>query len=159
MKKSLTLSVLALFSICAFAQEKSGVISLPQLKITMSSLNEAGYQNNQPIIMNFLPGSQQFSPNINLVIQEYGDGLDSYKKLTDDQLASIGIAAIQSKVEKGTYTLEYESDNNGVMLHMLTIVKARANKVYLVTATATVEQWNSNKAELTRVANSLEFTK
>jgi len=139
--------------------QKIGNINNPQMGFTMSMFNLSEVPANQPILYIFLPNSNNFSPNVNIVTQEYNDSIEKYKEISDGQFKSQGMTVISSIIEKGKFISEYEAQNNDVMLHFYGIAYLKIDKIYLITGTSTKEQWNQYGTEIKRVVNSFEFTK
>lgn len=141
------------------AQSGGGKADFPGLGFSIGTFNQTAAPETQTVVSLYLPATESFAPNINVMIQTYSGSPAGYKDLTDSQLKNASYTSLVSKVENGVYILEYLGDYSGKKLHFYSIAKFRNGKVYLATATATIAQWKEYKAELVRVVNTLSLTR
>jgi hypothetical protein len=142
----------------AFSQE-SGSANFQGLGFSINTFNVKEMPNNQAILSFFLPASENFAPNVNVLSQDFNGSPVQYKELTESQLKSPDYKTITSKVENDSYILEYTGVYNNQKLHFYSIAKFRNGKAVLATATATFKQWDKYKTELISVINSLNLNK
>lgn len=111
---------LFLFPMIIFAEDR-GVASFPSLGFSIDTFKIKDMPNNEPIINIFLPASEEFASNVNVLIQKFNGSLSQYREITESQFKNEGRKAIISKIENKKYTLEYEGDYNNKKLLELRI--------------------------------------
>jgi hypothetical protein len=93
----------------------------------------------------FLPSDGKFAPNVNIQIQKYQGTIADYVKLSLEQFKTYGMKIINKeqddKEQKALF--EYTMQTNGLDLHFYSKAISSKGKVYLVTGTTTVLQWNN----------------
>lgn len=108
-------------------------------------------------LMMFLPASGGFAPNVNVQVQSYPDSLDAYWKLSRGQFDSLGMTVHTTKsLSKKRRSFEYSGKSQGRELHWYAIAEKKGGSIYLVTATATPDQWPQHKARLIQTVNSFK---
>jgi hypothetical protein len=107
-----------------------------------------------------LPISGGFAPNVNVQIQPFEGTISDYVSLSKQQFAQAKLKLLKEETrDKVTAFLEYSGEMQGQALHWYAKAVSNAGRVYLVTATATEDQWNSVAAKLKACVDSLELNK
>jgi hypothetical protein len=104
-----------------------------------------------------LPPSNEFSPNITVIMQPYKGSIENYKVVTDQQLKQANLNVIQSEIKDGIYAFEYSGSLTGQNLHVYSKAQMKGNHIYLTTATDLMIQWDLNKSKLLKSVNSFKF--
>ncbi|MBL7134164.1 MAG: hypothetical protein ISS78_08705 [Phycisphaerae bacterium] len=111
-------------------------------------------------LMMFLPPSKGFAPNVNVVIQPYAGTIDEYAALSKKQFVAGKFKLIrEAKVGKVGVLFEYSGRLQGRQLRWYARAILRGDKVYLVTATATKDQWAGVSGKLKACVDSFEIGK
>ena len=104
-----------------------------------------------------LPPSGGFAPNINVMTQEYAGTMDDYTTLTLKQFDTMKFNVLSNtKSGKDTVTLEYSGTLKTGTLHWYAKAFSKNGTVYLVTATATEDQWKNVSDKLKTCVDSFE---
>jgi len=105
--------------------------------------------------MMFLPVSDGFTANVNVLIQPYIGTIEEYVALTLDQFKNAGIKVLQQKTTaKSVAIFEYSGEMQGQAVHWYARAEKSGARVYLVTATAARAQWNKEAARLKACVDS-----
>ncbi len=140
-------------SICLYASlvlvaaagqgQSTNQLHFPQAGFTIAPLEAPPGQLPQQALIMFLPATDGFAPNVNVQIQAYEGTMDDYVALSLDQFKTTGLKVLQQKNPgKSVAVLEYSGKSQGRQLHWYAKAEKSAGKVYLVTGTATEEQWS-----------------
>lgn len=152
-----------LFVFCAFAMllgsatvaESTNRLSFPLAGFTIAPLDTSPGESTQQSLMMFLPATDGFAANVNVQIQTYSGTIDDYVALTLKQFKGMGIKLLEQKgPAKSVVVFEYTGEIQGRTLHWYVRAEKSGSKVYLVTATATPSQWNSEAARLKSCVDS-----
>ncbi|MDR3113213.1 MAG: hypothetical protein LBU09_02440, partial [Endomicrobium sp.] len=136
-----------LFSFAAvlpvFAQERL-VFENYGFSIEKLEVSEKEIPDNFQTIVMFLPVDNNFAPNVNVVVQKYKENIKTYAKASVEQFKSYGMKLInQTQNDKEqTAIFEYSGQMSGVDLYFYSKAISSKGKVYLVTGTTTVLQWD-----------------
>jgi hypothetical protein len=115
-------------------------------------------QQNYVALMMFLPASDAFSANVNVVMRPYQQTINDYVALTKKQFDKMGWRLLKApRIDKTSAVFEYSGKMQGRGMHWYTKTVLRGNKVYLVTATATEEQWTSVSGKLKACVDSFQL--
>ena len=138
-----------LFSLATFSNLKATTIDLPLYGFQIDSLDA---QVDSPAaaktLIMFLPESDGFQPNINVLIQPYNGTINDYIAMSKVQFAQMQCKVI-SEHQNGEHEwmVEY-SMGGGHDLHCYAQAVSKSSKIYLVTATAKESQWATVGATL-----------
>jgi hypothetical protein len=111
-------------------------------------------------IITFLPPSDGFSPNINVVIQPFKGSIDDYIEISKKQFEEEKDTIVsEHKVANREWTVEYHGVSDGRHLHFYARSIVAGTRVYLVTATATELQWKSVGNKLKACTESFQLDK
>jgi hypothetical protein len=131
-----------LLSLATFSNLEATTIDLPLYGFQIESL-DAKVDSPPPAkaLIMFLPESDGFQPNINVLIQPYNGTINDYIAVTKEQFEQIQCKVISEhlKGENG-WIVEY-SVGGGHDLHCYGQAVSKSSKIYLVTATAKESQW------------------
>jgi len=104
--------------------------------------------------------SAGFAPNVNVVVHNIDTTLDAYQELQQQELSAVGWQLLeQSRITiDGTPTLRTHArgSTQGLEIEFLavTILREGKKKAYVLTCTATTEQFPDFQAEFDRVISS-----
>jgi len=111
-------------------------------------------------LMMFLPPTKGFAVNVNVVIQPYSGTIDQYAALSRKQFVAAKFKVIRdAKVGKDGLLFEYSGRLQGRQLRWYARAILRGDKVYLVTATATKDQWPGVSGKLKACEDSFRIDK
>lgn len=117
---------------------------LPKYGFQIDPLNTAPQGESTTALMTFLPVTEGFAPNINVIIQSFAGTIEEYNKITMDQFKSMNLKVIsESNPSPKETVFEYAGKMNGQDLHFYARAISKGSKIYLVTATAKQTQWPS----------------
>ena len=157
MKKLSLLVLLIFFSLSSFSQD--GSLRFPELGYSIQPLepNLKDVTGNYIALNMFLPSSEEFAPNINIIVQDYPGSAKDYKELSDGQFESLGVKMMRSDLKDGVVFFEYTTDKfGGTELHIYTRAYFANSKVYMATATATIKQWKKYGKQLVISVDSIK---
>lgn len=156
-KKLLILLVLLTASGVTTRGQSTNRLQFPAAGFSIAPLDAPpGPSPRQPLMM-FLPATDGLAPNINVQIQPYEGTFDDYTALSLQQFKAEGFKVLQNKTEGKTSALfEYTGEMKGRSLHWYTRVEKHEDKVYLVTATSTEEQWKKVSTQLKTCVDSFQ---
>jgi hypothetical protein len=122
---------------------------------SIAPLEESPGNAVQQVLMMFLPAANGFSANVNVQIQPYTGTIDNYRVLSMQQFSTAGFKVLEQKIlGKSEVKFEYAGETQGFKLHWYARAKKSGNKVYLVTATASDEQWSAVATRLKTCVDS-----
>jgi hypothetical protein len=155
MKKLLfILSCLLLVALAGNGQT-TNQMHFPKAGFSIAPLEEPPGQSPQQVLMMFLPVTKSFAPNVNVQIQPYTGTIDEYVALSLDQFKGMGLKlSYQKAVGKSAVALEYTGEMKGKPLHWYARAEKSGANVYLVTATASEEQWGNVATQLKTCVDS-----
>lgn len=91
----------------------------------------------------FLPPSEGFAPNVNVVVQPGEQSIADYAEKTKKELRAIGAKILRDKTSEDAFSCEYTRAFQGRQHHHYSKAELGKKGVYLVTATALESQWKS----------------
>ncbi|HAU38828.1 MAG TPA: hypothetical protein DCX07_14070 [Phycisphaerales bacterium] len=164
MKQAILLGTLCLCCLAAPAGNAGQPTTKPMDKLVfpnhgfaISPLDQPAKGVNQVFFM-FLPASGGFAPNVNVQTQTYEGTLDEYVALSLNHFKEAKIAIISSsKPDKDTAVFEYSGRMEERALHWYAKAVLKGGTAYLVTATATEDQWKEVSQKLKSCVDSFEM--
>jgi hypothetical protein len=156
MKKTLFFfSSFALLLALPCAGESTNRLHFPAAGFTIAPLDAPPGESPQQALAMFLPASDGFAANVNVQIQPYTGTIEGYITLTSQQFKSAGIKVLQEKtLTKSVALFEYTGKAQGQPLHWYARAEKSGDAVFLVTATATPQQWSKESARLKACVDS-----
>jgi hypothetical protein len=146
---------LAMLIASASAAESTNRLHFPQAGFTIAPLESPPGESPQQVLMMFLPASDGFAANVNVQIQPYTGTLEDYVTLSLQQFKSAGLKVLQQKSPaKSVAVFEYTGETQGKSLHWYARAEKSGGSVYLVTATATAQQWGKDAGRLKSCVDS-----
>ena len=146
-----------LFSLATFSNLKASTIDLPLYGFQIDSL-DAQVDSLSPAktLIMFLPESNGFQPNINVLIQPYNGTINDYIAMSKEQFKQMSCSVV-SEHQNGEngWIVEY-SMGGGHDLHCYAQAVSKSSKIYLVTATAKESQWATVGATLREHVDSFK---
>ncbi len=132
------------------------LVSFPEYGFEVGRLPASSSPGQFFTIMMHLPPSDDFAPNVNVVIQPYEEDAKSYVELSKKQFKKVGWELIgEPSVHGNTAVLEYQRELNGKELRHYAKAIWTGKQIFLATGTATQEQWQIYGADLIRSVNAL----
>jgi hypothetical protein len=133
--------ILILIQGALFAQDDLSVYYSKEhgFMITPPDVNTQEYKHAVGIVMK---KSDEFRPNINVLVQEINESFDDYYNLSIPEIENLGGKLIKKSKTNNIYEMEYTMplDDNS-KLHVFTRGVNVSNMVYLATATCKDSQW------------------
>jgi hypothetical protein len=112
------------------------------------------------VLTMYLPATDNFSPNVGVLVQNYPSALDTYLANTKSQLDQMNWTLIKNqKIDDHTAIVEYTGKTQTQILHWYQRILQQSGKIYLTTATCTPEQWTSVGAQLRASVDSIALDK
>lgn len=101
-----------------------------------SPIAEVLVQFNRPA------GTGRFHPNVNVLLQRRpGVTLQKYKTISEAEFRAIGFKTIRSEIVQDRYHMHYRGTMGDTELEWRSSAEIYGDTVYLITATATPDQW------------------
>ena len=111
----------------------------------------------KPIVVKSLPISDGFTPNVLSLILPFDKGIDAFVSDFRDELTNESVNDLrESRPSKLKAILEYNSVENGRILHSYIKAEQKGETICLTTATATATQWPKIAAEFKACVDSFE---
>ena len=150
--------VFAIFCMALVSVHAEGArLNFPKEGFSIKPLESSGKAPGHQILMMMLPDDGTFSPNVNVLTQTFADSLDDYKAISMNQFSQMEMSVPVCEMRGTALIMEYAGILQGRELHFYAKAVQRGGLVYLVTATATEEQWGQHKAKLIDVVDSFKL--
>lgn len=160
MKKVISILCLALFTLPCLAADKSdNRLHFKKSGFSIAPLEGKSGSKSYQVLMMFLPASESFSPNINIIIQPYGGSIKEYAALSQQQFKELKLTILSTKLTKTSVVWEYSGVVQNSKLHWYSKATRKNGKVFLATATSTESQWKTLSAKLKTCVNSFKIDK
>jgi hypothetical protein len=148
-------------TVCLVASQASAEDSSEKLTFRKAGFSIAPLDGQPkgptPVFTMYLPTIGGFTPNVNVQIQPYTDGIDAYAALSRAQFKDAGLEVRwEKKKDKSTVTFEYSGSFDGNLMHWYAKAVQHDKNIYLTTATATAEQWDKVATKLKACVDSFE---
>lgn len=102
----------------------------------------------------YMPPADGFSANINLIAQPYNDTLQAYDELSQAEFEQLDLDLIRNELANGVLTYEYKGRVQNIDLHWYARATKKGDKIYLITATALADRWETDSPALVESVNS-----
>ncbi len=109
--------------------------------------------NNQ-IVAFFLPPSDNFTANVNVLREQSGDSLEAFDKLSLSQFKQFKLTILNRTLKGNEIRYEYKGTMQGRTLHWYARTVKAGQLIYLVTATALDSEWAKQKSALIKSVES-----
>jgi hypothetical protein len=130
-------------------------LHFPKAGFSIAPLEAPPGQSPQQALMMFLPVTESFAPNVNVQIQPCLGTMDEYIALSLEQFKSQGLKVAQQKaLGKSAVVFEYTGEMRSRQLHWYSRAEKSGGTVYVVTATATDQQWSTLASRLKTCVDS-----
>jgi hypothetical protein len=156
--RTLQLSALVLAICCgAFASDDGGRLVFKNSGFSIQALDQPG-ENSVQILM-FLPPSDGFGPNVNVIIQPNFESIQNYVDVSVENSKKSGADMGKATIKGDIATFDFKGNQAGRELHHYARAIFSGGKVWLVTATSLETQWSSVKEKLMVCVDSLKLEK
>jgi len=108
-------------------------------------------------VMMFLPASDGFAPNVNILIQKFSGTVAEYLKISETQFTAAQAVVINKKQTDKNLILEYTVNMNGKDIHVYSKAIFDKDVVYLASGTSLVSQWKSVGTVLKKNVDSIQL--
>ena len=160
MKRFVVAILLAASCLACLGAASSGRLRFRDAAFSIQPLEAAPGRIPYQVLMMFLPPSDGFAPNVNVLIQPYAGTIDDYTTLSKSQFLAAGYKMIsETKQGAAAVLFEYSGKFQGRELHWYSKATSSGTTVYLATATATEDQWRSLSGQLKACVDSLAVDK
>ncbi len=122
---------------------------------TITPLPIAEGNQSYVLMTMYLPSSEGFSPNINIMKQHYTGTIKEYISLSNTQFKQLNLTIIEEVQTKNSVTWEYIGMMKGKALHWYSKATSVDGAVYLATATALETQYKDIKKQLKASVDSM----
>lgn len=140
---------------CFAVEEKTPRLVFPANGFSIAPLDGKAGAGSFTALMMFLPVTDGFGPNVNVMIQPYPGTLQTYADLSRQQFAAAKMTLVSEQLADGMLTLEYTGTLQNNAMHFYSRAFSADGKVYLATATAREAQWETSGAKLKSCVDSL----
>jgi len=159
-KTFLSLLMVASIAVPLQAQTAPAKLIFPGHRFSIAPLEEISATSSYVVLFMNLPPTENFSPNVNVMVQQYQGTLEDFKILSETQFVEQKWVLIRSEVREGkALVLEYAGAYNGVDMHWYSRVLKRGGQVFLVTCTARESQWGKLSPRLVGAVDSFTLEK
>ncbi len=136
----------------------TGKLNFPQAGFTIAPLDGPSEAAQQQKLMMFLPASDGFAPNVNIMTQPHTGTLDEYIAISKEGIQKVGFTILNlAKSGADTIVLEYTGQMQNRSLHFYARAILKNGKVFLVTATALEDQWPASCKKLKACVDSFQL--
>ena len=149
---------LAVYCSSTMAMLTAAPVDLPQYGFKLDLLDSAPGSGNGTALMTFLPSSEGFAPNINVVIQTYAGSIQDYITLSKGQFDQLKANVLNEKLNGDSeWQVEYKATMQNNDLHFYARAISKNGKIYLVTGTTKESQWNTFGATIRQHVDSFSL--
>jgi hypothetical protein len=143
MKTTTTLlGAATLFSVATFSNLKATTIDLPLYGFQIDSLDAQVNSSPAKVLIMFLPESDGFQPNINVIIQPFNGTIKDYIASSKGQFAQMHYQVIsEHQIGDNGWSFEYSGQTSGNDIHCYAQAVLKNGQIYLATAVAKEPQW------------------
>ena len=103
-----------------------------------------------------LAPTEQFSPNVNVLIQPYQGSMADFLVLSRKQFKEMNLTIVRDETVGAAHVFEYKGTMMNRQLHWYARMQASRGFVYLATATAQETQWKDVSDRLKTCVDSLK---
>jgi len=104
----------------------------------------------------YLPPTDQYGANVTVQLQSYGDSMDHYIKLSEQGFDQMKLQVVRmDRRSRDICVLEYKGQMGDRNLHFYAKAIMHSGTVYIATATATENQWDSEGDTLRNCVDSI----
>jgi hypothetical protein len=136
------IGVATILSVATFSNLKAATIDLPLYGFQIDSLDATINSSPAKALIMFLPESDGFQPNINVIVQPYNETIKDYIALSKGQFEQLQFRVIaEHQIGDNRWSVEYSGLASGNDIHCYAQAVSKNGKVYLATATAKASQW------------------
>src|SRR5947209_15518487 len=118
----------------AHASDDGQRLNFKNSGFSIQALDQPG--NNTVQILMFLPPSDGFGPNVNVIIQPNFKSIQNYLEVSDESSKKSGIDMGKATIKDDVATFDFKGNQAGRELHFYARAVFSGGKVWLVTATA-----------------------
>jgi len=137
------------------AAESTNRLLFPVAGFSIKPLEVPLGKVSQQALFMALPVNDGFAANVNVQVQPYTGTLDEYIALSEGQFKAAGWKVVQrTKQGKSAVVFEYVGDLQNRAMHWYARAEQTTGRVYLVTATATATQWETEAVSLKACVDS-----
>lgn len=160
MKRNLLILLAAVLCTACVNRGHSEKLHFPQNGFSIAPLEEPAKNNTYQAMMMYLSVSDQFAANVNVQIKPFAGAITDYVKQTKQTLAQGNLKLIHENVSGETvYVIECTGSFMDLSLHLYSRSVLSPGRVYVVTATATENQWKEYADKLKSCVDSFELDK
>ncbi len=141
---------------CFAAEEVAALFRFKTYGFSISPLEETSDVPAHVAVTMFLPPSESFAPNVNVLIQRDPGTVAKHVEATKKQLEALKFTMLSEKVEERVYRFEYTGNLQGAKLHYYGKSEFARGKVYVVTGTAKDSQWEAVGDKLKKCVDSFK---
>ncbi len=109
------------------------------------------------VLFMMLPATESFAPNVNVQIQPFSGTIEEFVSLSRQGFDAAGLQVSGERIGKGAVTWEYSGDYEGRNLRWYAAAHVGDGRVYVVTATALEQQWDTVAADLKECVDSFRL--
>lgn len=111
------------------------------------------------ILFMYLPASESFAPNINVLSQNYTGTIKEYLDITNEELKKYNLKIIKSKITEDSILIEYAGKMEGKELHFYAMAYKKNDLIYLATGTSLETQWATVSKKIIPIIDSFKLKK
>ena len=142
------------------AQDATNRLRFPATGFSIAPLEASPGDEARKALMMFLPASENFAANVNVLIQPYSGTIEEYTKVTLDAYKANGMKVLQQKeISRSVVVFEVTGEMDGRTLHWYSRAEKVAGRIYLATGTAREEDWPRQGAPIKNCVDSLRCEK
>jgi len=104
----------------------------------------------------YLPGSEGFSPNVNVLIRKHPAGFEDYIKISKDEFERLKLNVISEKKDGDTWKAEYAGKFGTKELHFYASAVFAKEQVYLATGVSAESQWAKSGPAIKKCVDSFK---
>ncbi|MCP5463040.1 MAG: hypothetical protein H7A34_07745 [bacterium] len=124
---------------------------------SIAPLDEKSTVQSYQLLVMFLPASDAFAPNVNVILQQYSDTMESYAALSRQEFQDEQWTILKEETVGNSIHWETSGMFQGQKLHWYMRADFNNGTVYLITATATENQWKTVGTKLTECVDSFQL--
>ena len=149
-------ALIVMFAILSVAHSEP--LQFPKYGFSVDSLDAPPTEPSTMALVLFLPATDEFAPNVNVIIQGPIDSLAQFVELSKQQFKDLDYNIVsEDSTSESEWSVEYSGAAPQGKLHWFSRAIFKDRRVYLVTATALERQWSDTSEQLRNCVNSLKL--
>lgn len=159
-KTALLAGSLSLVSFLAGKAVANNTLVFDSMNFSIESLEAEADEAPYQALSMFLPPSEGFAPNVNVLSQPFTGSMDEYIEISKKEFEELGLEVLKlEREDKDTVVMMYAGVMGGLDLHCYVKGIATGDEVLLATGCSLDDQWSDVSDDLEACVDSFKLAK